>query len=100
METPPVVDFGLPPQSDAGASTSAGPVLSTPAAPTPARARPEDGGNSQRLEGGAAHSKKDSSAPGSSAQGAAANAPVSGHTPVQGNTPAQKDHPLDDLNSP
>ena len=77
METPPVVDFGLPPQSDAGASTSEGPVLSTPAAPTPSRARPADGGNSQRQEGGAIHSKKDSSAPGSSAQGAASNAPVS-----------------------
>ena len=37
LATPPVVDFGRPSQSTAGASTSVGPVLSTPAAPTPAR---------------------------------------------------------------
>ena len=91
MSTPPVVEFGRPSQSSAGASTSTGPVLTTPAAPTPARVRPEDGANSQKPEEGAAHGKKDSSAPGSSAQGAAAKAPTSG------STPAQKDHPLDDF---
>ena len=91
MATPPVVDFGRPSQSSAGASTSTGPVLTIPAAPTPARVRPEYGDNSQQLEEGAARTRKDSSAPQSSAQGAAANAPVSGHIP------AQKDHPLDDF---
>ena len=91
MATPPVVDFGRPSQSSAGASTSTGPVLTIPAAPTPARVRPEDDTNSQQLEEGATHAKKDLSAPGSSAQGTTANAPVSG------STPAQKDHPLDDF---
>ena len=94
METPPVVDFGLPSQSNVGASTSTGPVLSTPAAPTPAR--PEDGGNSQRCEEGAAQSKKNSSAPQSSAQGTAANAPTAGQAHAQEDIPTQKDHPLDD----
>ena len=66
-------------------------MLTTPAAPTPARVRPEDGANSQQPEEGDSHGKNDSSAPGSSAQGAAANAPVSALTP------AEKDHPLDDF---
>ena len=91
MVTPPVVEFGRPSQLGAGASTSIGPVLSTPAAPVPARARPEDAVDSQNPDEGAAPGVKDPSAPGSSAQGAAAEAPVST------STPAQKAHPLDDF---
>ena len=90
MVTPPVVEFGLPSQLGAGASTSTGHVLSTPAAPVPARARPEDAVDSQNPDERAAPGVKDPSAPGSSAQGDAAEAPVST------STPAQKAHPLDD----
>ena len=97
-----MVDFGLPSQSTTGASTSVGPVLSTPAVPTPARVRPEDGGDSQRQEEEAARAVKDSSAPQSSAQGTVANAPRADEAAVkdssnqaEGNistdpTPAQK----------
>ena len=91
MVTPPVVDFGRPSQLNAGASTSKGPVLSTPSAPAPPRAQPEDPVDSQNPDEGAAPGVKDPSAPGSSAQGAAAEAPVST------STPAQKAHPLDDF---
>ena len=73
--TPPAIDFGRPSRPNTGASTSAGPSLSTPAAPTPARARSQDGGNSQPQEEEAARAVKDSSALQSSAQGTAANAP-------------------------
>ena len=90
MATHPVVEFGSPSQLVVGASTSRGPVLSTPAAPVPTRARPEDAVDSQNLDEGAVPGTKDPSAPGSSAQGAAANAPVSD------SAPAQKTHPLDD----
>ena len=90
MVNPPVVEFGRPTQLAVGASTSAGPASSTPAAPVPARARPEDAMDSQTPYEGAAPATKDPSAPGSSAQGAAANAP----TPSS--APAQKAHPLDD----
>ena len=104
--TPPSIDFGRPSQANAGASTSAGPSLSTPAAPTPARARLEDGRNSQPQEEEIATIFEDPSAPGSSA----ANAPLSGEAAPKdssaqaaGPTPAQKenasvekDHPLDD----
>ena len=99
-----MVDLGLPSQSTAGASTSAGPVLSTPAAPTPNRVRLEDGGDSQHQEEEAALAVKDSSAPQSSAQGTTANAPRGDEAAVkdssnqaEGNTsthptPAQKDN--------
>ena len=91
MVTPPVVEFGRPSQLGVGASTSTGPVLSTPVAPVPARARLEDAFDSQNPDEVAAPSVKDPSAPGSSAQGAAAEALVST------STPAQKAHPLDDF---
>ena len=86
MVTPPVVEFGRPSQLGAGASTS------TPAAPVPARARPEDAVDSQNPDEGAAPGVKDPSAPGSSAQGAAGGAPTSDSVPA----PVQKAHPLDD----
>ena len=91
MATPLVVEFGRPSQLGVGASTLTGPTLSTPAAPAPSRARPEDVVDSQNPDEGAAPVLKDSSAPGSSAQGAAAKAPTSE------SAPAQKAHPLDDF---
>ena len=91
MATPPVVEFGRPSLLVAGASTSTGPVLSTPAAPVPARARPEGAVDSQNLDEGAAPVMKDPDAPSSSDQGAAANAPVSD------SATAQKAHPLYDF---
>ena len=90
--TPPVVEFGRPSQLAVGASTSAGPASSTPAAPVPARARPEDAIDSQNPDEGAAPGVKDLSAPTSSAQGAAGGAPTSDSAPA----PVQKAHPLDD----
>ena len=92
MATPPVVEFGRPSQLVGGASTSTGPVSSTPAAPVPTRARPENVVNSQNPDEGAASGVKDSSAPGSSAKGAAGGAPTSDSVPA----PVQKAHPLDD----
>ena len=91
MVTPPVVEFGRPSQLSVGASTSTGPASSTPAALVPARVRPEDAADSKNHDEGVAPGSKDPSEPGSSAQGAAANAPV------PDSDPAKKSHPLDDF---
>ena len=90
MATPLVVEFGRPSQLSVGASTSTGPTSSTPAALVLARVRPEDAADSKNPDEAVTPGSKDPSGPGSSAQGAAANAPA------PDSAPTQKAHPLDD----